>query len=295
MLREYATGTVSLEDRTEKAGSATNAKDRWYRAGRFTSTSTAWMRGKGQEAVGRAPEAQAWVESQARALNDRFSASTDKDPVVRLEIALTDVVAAIQQISNRQARRMISIIVSKAGAVAAVGGITGLISMFGTASTGAAIAGLSGAAATTAQLYWVGSLVGLGVAGGGVILAGTGLGLGVAAAYGARRKLFGRRRSVEELQDHERAALVSCAPVIKALQEQVSTGERPSHDEMRVVAEQVLIPLVHHVDLHWNDQRLAEGGISGAVPFVSTLAPLNRRKLRKATDEISRIAVGAMR
>ncbi|MBK1670023.1 hypothetical protein CKO28_18475 [Rhodovibrio sodomensis] len=183
----------------------------------------------------------------------------------------------------------------KASAVAAVSGITGLISIFGTASTGTAIAGLSGAAATTAQLYWVGSLFTLGVAGGGAILGGAGLGVGFVAMRGVRRSVFGRQRPVEELQDHERVMLESCTPVIKALQEQASTGEKPSRDEMRVVAEQVLIPLVHHIDLHWDNHSLAEEGISGAAPFVSTLAPLNRRKLRKATDEISRIAVGAMR
>lgn len=284
-----------MEDRTQRSGSVNNAQARWYRAGRYTAASATWARTKGQEAVARAPEAQAWVESQARVLAERFRASSDKDPVERLESALIDVVAAIQQVSNRQARRVVNILVAKASAAAAVGGITGLISMFGTASGGAAIAGLHGAAATTAQLYWVGSLVGLGVAGGGVILAGAGLGLGVAAAHGVRRKLFGRRRSVDDLQEHERAVLASCAPVIKALQEQASTGEKPARDEMRIVAEQVLIPLVHHIDLHWDDRRLVEGGFSGAAPFVSTLAPLNRRKLRKATDEISRIAVGAMR
>jgi hypothetical protein len=100
---------------------------------------------------------------------------------------------------------------------------------------------------------------------------------------------------LDELQDHERAALASCAPVIKALQEQAATGEKPTREEMRVVAEQVLIPLVHHIDLHWDDRSLADGGVSDAKPFVSTLAPINRRKLRHAADDISRIAVTAMR
>lgn len=284
-----------MDEQNPKSGSKSDAQERWYRAARHTSKAGAWWATQAQEAVARAPEAQEWVKAQASTLAERFSASSDKDADVRLEQALTDVVAAIQQISNKQARRIVGIIVSKVGAVAAVGGITGLISMFGTASTGAAIGGLSGAAATTAQLYWVGSLVGLGATGGGLLLAGTGLGLGVAAAFVVRRKLYGASRSIDELQDHERAVLASCAPVIKALQEEAETDEKHSAKEMRIVAEQVLIPLVHHIELHWDERSLAEAGLADVRPFNATLAPSNLRKLRKATNEISCIAVGAMK
>lgn len=284
-----------MDEQRQKSGPKPGAQERWHRAARHTSNAGAWWAAQAQEAVDRAPEAQEWVKTQARTLAERFSASSDKDDVVRLEQALTDIVAAIRQISHKQASRMVGIIVSKAGAVAAVGGITGLISMFGTASTGTAIGSLSGAAATSAQLYWVGSLVGLGAAGGGALLTGTGLGLGVAAWFVVRRKLYGKYRSVDQLQDYERAALASCIPVIKALQEQAETGEKHSAEEMRIVAEQVLIPLVHHIELHWDNRSLADAGLTDVRPFTATLAPVSLRKLQKATDEISRIAVGAMK
>lgn len=71
---------------------------------------------------------------------------------------------------------MTSAIAAKLGALGVAGGLSGLLT-FGTASTGTAIGALSGAAATTAKFFWVGSLVGGGVAtGAGLIGAASLLG-----------------------------------------------------------------------------------------------------------------------
>ena len=111
-----------------------------------------------------------------------------------LEEILTQIVSAIRQTSDRRARLFVNAIAGKLGCAVAVGSISGLVTSFGVASTGTAIATLSGAASTTAKLYWIGSLVGLGVAGGGILLTAGGLGVGVGAGAWGKRKLLGNPR-----------------------------------------------------------------------------------------------------
>lgn len=283
-----------MAEQTHRSRWKQQAQRVWESGKQQTEKSAKWAGAKAEDAIAWAPEAPEWVRRRARSLSSRFTAMHGQDAVDRLEPALTDVVAAIRQISNGRARKIVNTVVSQLGGHVAVGGVTGLISMFGTASTGTAISSLSGAAATSAQLYWVGTLVGLGATGGGLLLGGTGIGVGVATAYAWRRTRHGKPRSVDELEDHERAALASCAPLIKALQEQAKTGERPSALEMRTVAEQVLIPLVDQIEFHWDRESIAAAGVGDVRPFTATLAPESLRKLRKAKDEIGGIARGAM-
>lgn len=187
-----------------------------------------------------------------------------------------------------------SAVISKVGGAMAVGGISGLVSTFGAASTGTAIASLSGAAATTAQLYWIGSLVGLGVAGGAVILTVGGIGAGVTGGLWARRKLFGKARSEDKLQEHEKAILVACITLINAAKQQREQAQIPSPSEMSLIAKQALIPLVNQIDQHWDDASLEENGKSKCEPFTRTLAYLQRRKLDRCRTQLGRIALAAL-
>lgn len=211
-----------------------------------------------------------------------------------LEDALTGVVAAIQQVSDARARRVTGVVIGKLGGAAVTGGIAGLVAAFGTASTGTAIASLSGAAASTAQLYWLGSLVGLGTAAGGAMLAATGVGAAIVAAYLGRRYLLGTSRSQEDLQDHERAILVSCIALLNAVRQQLASGQEASDGDMRALAEHALIPLVRQIDLHWDSPSSQTEETPAWRPFSETLSVLYLRKLRGCTDEIGRIALAAM-
>ena len=82
----------------------------------------------------------------------------------RLKTAKTldSIAAAITQTSPKVQNKLTSVLAGKLGALGTAGGIMGLLS-FLSASTGTAIASLSGTAATTAKLFWVGSIVGGGV------------------------------------------------------------------------------------------------------------------------------------
>lgn len=211
-----------------------------------------------------------------------------------LEECLNAVVAAIRQDSEKRTRIFVNTVIGKTTGIAAVTGIATLITAFGTAGTGAAIGSLTGAAATTAQLYWVGSIIGLGTAAGGVILAGTGIGIGVGGGFVAKRWLFGKPRPEDDLQDHEKAILVACITLIKAIRQQVESGAPTTSAEMRLISEHALIPLANQINQYWSQASLDEEGISGCQPFTRTLAFLHQRKLDHCRTEIGRIAISAL-
>ena len=211
-----------------------------------------------------------------------------------LEETLNAIVAAIRQDSEKRTRIFVNTVIGKTTGIAAVTGIATLIAAFGTAGTGAAIGSLTGAAATTAQLYWVGSIIGLGTAAGGVILAGTGIGIGVGGGLVAKRWLFGKPRPEDDLQDHEKAILVACITLIKAIRLQVESDVPTKSAEMRLIAEHALIPLANQINQYWSQASLDEEGISGCQPFTKTLAFLHQRKLDHCRTEIGRIAISAL-
>ncbi|CAN1575959.1 hypothetical protein MCELHM10_03864 [Paracoccaceae bacterium] len=211
-----------------------------------------------------------------------------------LEECLNAVVAAIRQDSEKRTRIFVNTVIGKTTGIAAVTGIATLITAFGTAGTGAAIGTLTGAAATTAQFYWVGSIIGLGTAAGGVILAGTGIGIGVGGGLVGKRLLFGKPRPEDDLQDHEKTILVACITMINAIRQKIESGAPTTSAEMRLVAEQALIPLASQINQYWSQASLDEEGISGCQPFTKTLAFLHQRKLDHCRTEIGRIAISAL-
>jgi len=254
-----------------------------------------WGRAQQDWANSHLPDAnqvQAWARENA----DRFGwgEKPASSSLEHLEDTLTQIVAAIRQTSDRRSRIFVNATIGKLSGAMAVGGISGLVATFGAASTGTAIASLSGAAATTAQLYWIGSLVGMGVAGGGLMLAAGGVGVGIAAGVWGKRKLFGKARSEDELQEHEKAILVACITLINATKQQRKLAQPPTSSEMRLIAEQALIPLVNQINQHWDDASLKENGKFECEPFTQKLAYLQRRKLDQCRTELGRIALAAM-
>lgn len=211
-----------------------------------------------------------------------------------LEELLTDTLSAIQQTSNKRARRIINVAVGKLSGAATIGGIAGLVSSFGAASTGTAIASLSGAAATTAQLYWIGSLAGLGAVAGGFMLAASGVGAGVVAGLWVRTKILGKPRAEKKLQEHEKAILVACITLLNAVKQQIDSGLCVTSSDMRLVARQVLFPLVNQISQHWDSASLKENGIVECQPFDQTLAFLQLRKLNRCRIELDRIATAVL-
>ena len=241
---------------------------RWFRskgeqhlreAAPYVDKATAWGLEQYSRLGDQIPDAddvEAWLRRNAERFG--WSEKPRSDSLEHLEQVLTRTIAAIRQQSERRTRILVSAVLGKATGAAAVAGISGWILAFGTASTGTLIATLSGAAATTAKLYAIGSLVGLGVAAGGVILAGAGIGIGAAAGIWGRVWLIGKPRSDDTLQDHERAILVAAHSMIAAVKSQIKSGDKPAPGDMRLFAEHGLIPLANQINQHWDETSLRQ-------------------------------------
>ena len=108
----------------------------------------------------------------------------DRESLLKIRGFLTAINGRILQISNRKANAAMGAAASTVAGTAAASSITGLVGLFGTASTGTALAGLAGAAKSTATFYWIGSIVGGGVAAGTLIIGVGAVGAGV---YGSKK------------------------------------------------------------------------------------------------------------
>jgi len=178
---------------------------------------------------------------------------------------LRGVCAAVLQTSKGASTRLMNALLAKTAGVASVAGILGLIAAFGTASTGTAIATLSGAAATTAQLFWVGSLIGGGVLAGTVITGG----LGVVIGLVGMKLITGRARKPETLSQEEQALLVLASTLAKALEEQAAMGQPVAAEHLRAVRDQGWVFA----------QKMTQDFVNSQT--MSTLKPYHRLRLRR--------------
>ena len=173
--------------------------------------------------------------------------------------ALDKIAAAITQTSPKYQNKLTSIFAAKLGMLGTYGGVMGLLSL-GTASTGTAIASLSGAAATTAKLFWVGSIVGGGVAAGGFIIGAASLVGGYFAASRAKRLVLGVSRDEETLENEEKLILDKCRKVSIALQ----VEERVSSIEFKGLSEAILDPMLSDIDQFYFDDTSSSDTLTNA-------------------------------
>lgn len=217
-----------------------------------------------------------------------------KKQLRHIEHDLNGIIAAITQVSGRRARRarrVAQIATGKITGAATIGGMLMFISAFGSASTGTAIGALSGAAATSAQMYWVGSIFGMGAVAGAIMLPAIGAALGLAAVFFISRAVFGRPREPEKMQEFEVRALFASLrladPVAKHL---ADNALAPSKDELRVYAYEGLLPLCTLIGDHITAPDNANKTDSRCLSFEDTLTLLPRWKLRRHHRRLSRRA-----
>jgi hypothetical protein len=166
---------------------------------------------------------------------------------------LTKLVANLLQVSHKDSSKLVNVVMAKASGAAGAAGVLGLISAFGTASTGTAIAGLSGAAASSATLYWLGSLVCGGAVVGGFMTGG----IAIAAGYFGLNWWKGKPRKPEDLTDEEKAIVDASLGLIKAFREQRESNVEVKPLEGRFVFEKAWSPLVERVK-DYNKHRAAK-------------------------------------
>jgi hypothetical protein len=163
---------------------------------------------------------------------------------------LNYIAACILQISPAESSRVGQqfgrAITAKISGLGGTGALLGIVATFGHAGTGAAISGLSGAAATSATMAWVGSLVGGGVAAGAALTGGLAFVIGL----GAYKALASDRRDFKTLSDLEQRIVQSCwmlAAVAEAyrLRPHEFTGEAATD-----LFEKALVPLHNDIAEH---------------------------------------------
>ncbi len=208
-----------------------------------------------------------------------------KRQLKHVERDLNGIIAAITQVSGsraRRARRVAQIATGKVTGAATIGGMLMFISAFGSASTGTAIGALSGAAASSAQMYWIGSLFGLGAVAGAIILPVVGAVLGLIAVFFVSRKVFGRPRKPANMLEFEVRTLFSSYRLAAPIATFVADGAiEPSKDELRVYAHEGLLPLCALVGDHLATPENSSRTEKQCRSFEETLALLPLWKLRR--------------
>lgn len=181
----------------------------------------------------------------AKWIKNKFNPTTnevtrDADKTVK---CLDKIAATITQTSSKLQNRLTTLFASKLGAAGISGSAFGLLSL-GTASTGTAIGTLSGAAATTAKLFWAGSLVGGGVAAGAALIGGASIIGGFIFGKKIKNYLMGETRNEEDLSEDEKNILSTCRKLSVALKVELLVEEEMNEREFSSLQTTFVSPLI---------------------------------------------------
>lgn len=180
-----------------------------------------WLETSGlNEKLQQTGSALASVYGQTRAvIKPYFAPESARELLQNVRAELTRIAATLMQTNvdetDRLASQFSNAVAAKASGLAAAGIALTTVGALGTATTGTAIATLSGAAANTASLYWLGSVVGGGVATGALMTGGLSLVVGL-AAY---KFLSSDARPFEALSQVEQHLVQGCWVLIARIDE----------------------------------------------------------------------------
>jgi hypothetical protein len=181
------------------------------------------------------------------------------------EAILIEVAGAIIQTDKSVGNKLLDALLAKGVGAMSAASITGLVGALGTASTGTAIGALTGAAATSAKLFWIGSIVGGGAVVGGWMVLGAAIMSGI---FGARL-WRGKPRPVSDLNEDERAILSAIELLVPALRAEAVKSRAATNEEMNALRS-------IWGDLEGSVREYMKGASSGR------LAPKHRLRLKIA-------------
>ena len=200
--------------------------------------------------------------------------------LVRAQDLLIAIVGRILQTSDRKASVAMGAATNALTGTAFMGAVTGVVGSLGTAGTGAAIAGLSGAAKTTATLYWIGGLVGGGVAAGTAILGIGAVGAGVYGSIRVRRAILGHARHEGDLSDDELRILEAANALISSIRAVLDEKAPVGREELALFSRIGIAPLLKEVDRALSHHRfndLSRYGRARLRGHVKNLRSLQQR------------------
>ncbi|MCZ0814268.1 hypothetical protein N5A93_18785 [Roseovarius sp. EGI FJ00037] len=171
---------------------------------------------------------------------------------------------------------------STVAGTAAASSITGLVGLFGTASTGTALAGLAGAAKSTATLYWIGSIVGGGVAAGTLITGVGAVGAGIYGANKVKRFLFGRPRR-DTLEEREQMIVLAVTALIKAIDEALGSDRGVTQKEVALFSRIGVTPVREELEQALGENTFSQLKVYNRVRLRGHLVNLGSLQERLAT------------
>lgn len=177
----------------------------------------------------------------------RLSRDTLHD-LSRVLMLLKAIRDRLLQMPDRKTALVVGVGAKSLTGAAAYGSIMAGIGSFGTAGTGAAIAGLGGAAKTTASLYWLGGIVGGGVAAGSAVLTAGTVGAGIYGAVRLRRAMLGSARNPDDLSADEARILAAINIMILAIQNSLKSGNRITRQDLALFARIGIKPLLQTLE-----------------------------------------------
>lgn len=220
-------------------------------------------------------------------LNSTTSISIDLYHLTVLQSNLESIIAAITQQPEkklRKARYVGRFIGGKVAGVTAMSLFYSAVATFGTASTGTAIGTLSGAAATNATLYWIGGLVGGGVAAGTTVMTFGAAAIGAGAVLAWNKFFKTKPRKLTDLLSWEKRILCSCDILLRSLEPQgkltaSSLIEMSRPEERHLFSKYGIAPLLKELDfVQQSDTRKKH--------LKENLMRKNRNKLTKAHNRL---------
>jgi hypothetical protein len=217
--------------------------------------------------------------------SQKDTVSRDAETTVK---CLDHIVASITQTSNKLQNRLTNLFAAKLSGAGIYGTAMALLSM-GTASTGTAIGTLSGAAASTAKLFWAGSLVGGGVAAGAALLGAASIIGGLFFGKKLKKYLIGQDRTEEQLSSAEKQIIDTCRKISIAIKVELLVEARIDKKEFTELQKVIIQPLIEDIaEFYFENFELKEL----FADQEQKLRPLSIASLKMYSDQLARLNKG---
>ena len=195
----------------------------------------------------------------------------------------TAITGRIMQISDRKASVAMGAATKTVIGASVASTVMGAVGSLGTASTGAALTGLAGAAKTTATLYWIGGLVGGGVAAGTIVLGASALGVGIYGSYKLQKVILGHSRR-NQLSDREQIIVIAIHALSHSISETTASGKTVSNKELAIYSRIGISPVITELQAALDENAFADLKTYNRARLRGHL--INLRSIQKRLEKI---------
>jgi len=157
---------------------------------------------------------------------------------------LGELQLCILQVPSKKKSVFLKIFSAKGSGVVTMSALSTGVSTFGAASTGTAIATLSGAAKVSATMAAIGSVIGGGMAAGGVVLALTGFGAGFFLRNTLGNLWYGKEKKALDLSADEIRIRELCSSLSYVINEYLKNNHKTSTQDLETFVKSGLVPLI---------------------------------------------------